>query len=185
MMISTEGTSRYLGQREVPAPFVATMDVVTTVPELRNPDVLHFADKRIKPLPLNLVNRRAIVAIYGKDSAAWHGQPIEIYVDPTVTNSQGRITGGIRLRIPARTSAPAAPKRPAAPEKSPHELLLDEYAAARTDARVDQLATWAEEQRFTPEQRDAQATARSAALERIAMAASPAAPRRQLARRSA
>lgn len=100
MIVNTSVKSPYLGQADVREPIIAVMDDVTEVAHLRNHQVLHFIDRRIKPLPLNHTNLQAIVAIYGTDTEAWEGKPIEIYVDPTVTDSRGRVTGGVRVRIP-------------------------------------------------------------------------------------
>src|SRR5262249_5245437 len=103
MKIPTKGTSRFLGQADVPAPFTAVIDRVTIDQTLRNPFVLHFAGGTVKPLPLNVINRRTLVTAYGDDDAHWRGRSIEIYVDPNVTNSRGETVGGIRLRIPQQT----------------------------------------------------------------------------------
>lgn len=113
MKIDTTASSRFLAQGDVDAPFIATIDRVKIDNALRNPYVLTFVEAWVKPLPLNLTNRRMIVAAYGEDSDHWTGKPIEIYVNPDVTNSRGEIVGGIRLRIPA--AVPAPPSRPTSP----------------------------------------------------------------------
>ena len=101
MKISTKAVSPYLNQEDVPQPIVATMDRVTLVPALRNPHVLHFEGGTPKPIPLNLTNRRALVALYGDDDSGWAGKPIEIYVDPNVNDSKGN-----RVRHPSAERPP-------------------------------------------------------------------------------
>jgi hypothetical protein len=140
MKISTKAVSPYLNQEDVPQPIVATMDCVMLVPALRNPHVLHFEGGAHKPIPLNLTNRRALVALFGDDDANWVGKSIEIYVDPNVNDSKGNRDGGIRLRAPAeRPVAVAASKpMPAAPIGKP--IQTPPPKPART---LEQNLAWA------------------------------------------
>ena len=101
MKISTKGTSRFLSQSDIAAPFTAIIQDVR-VENLKsnsgeeNKCILYFTTG--KPMVFN-VNRKTVVAAYGDDSAAWIGTPVEVYVDPNVHMGSER-TGGIRLRIP-------------------------------------------------------------------------------------
>src|SRR5580765_680080 len=101
MKVSAKASSRYLSKGDITAPFVAIMDFVRTE-TLQNPvedkDILHFTDQRVKPLVLNVTNKRVIIAAYGDESDDWNGQPIEVYVDNSVTNSRGQMVGGVRVR---------------------------------------------------------------------------------------
>lgn len=120
MKVSAKATSRYLSKGDIAAPFIAIMDFVRTE-TLQNPtenkDVLHFTDQAKKPLVLNVTNKRTIIAAYGDESDDWNGQPIEIFVDHSITNSRGEIVGGVRVRIPA--SAPVRKPTPAAASPAP------------------------------------------------------------------
>lgn len=200
MKISTNVVTPYLSKDDITDPIIVTMDTVTINTALRNPEVLHFADE-VKPLPLNLTNKRVIVGAFGDESAAWKGQRIEIYVNPDVTNSRGEVTGGIRVRIPAAAVAgPAyrptarngsaskavpAPKVTPPPTPDPqfsireaHNIILDGFAKARTQAKLDEFAQWGTGFDFTPDQTDEQSDAYHAAKDQLA--AGPASFRRPL-----
>ena len=108
MKIVAKSNSKNLRKEDVTHPFIAIisdLSVQTFEKTARSPredkDMLHFTDPNIKPLGLNVTNKRVLIAAYGDESDNWRGQPVEIYVDPNVTNSRGEIVGGIRLRIPA------------------------------------------------------------------------------------
>jgi hypothetical protein len=207
MKIDAKSNSRNLRKEDVPHPFIAIISdvqVQTFEKTARSPredkDMLHFTDPSIKPLGLNVTNKRIIIAAYGDESDNWCGQPVEIYVDPNVTNSRGEIVGGIRLRIPAGApigAAPApAPKAAQAPRPMPM-LQAPRNAAevARTAAEVaqtiegmnhaqdqDNLEEWRSWGMAiagtTQAQRDAMEAASDHAQERLAIAEAPAAPRR-------
>jgi hypothetical protein len=202
MKVSAKATSKYLSKGDIQAPFVAIMDFVRTE-TLQNPteqkDVLHFVSDTIKPLVLNVTNKRVIIAAFGDESDDWRGQCIEIYVNHEITNSSGAVVGGVRLRIPAAPApraatrndtpplpapkpAPAAPKMepPSLSQAEKHRIVLEGFAKARSEAKVHEFAAWAKNQDFTPDQDDEQSDALHAALERIALAQAPAAPRRQV-----
>jgi hypothetical protein len=87
------------------------MDFVK-IETLKNPTeekpVLHFVGNTIKPLVLNVVNRKALIAAYGDETDNWKGKPVEIYVNLDVTNSSGETVGGVRVRIPTAAPAPKA-----------------------------------------------------------------------------
>jgi hypothetical protein len=177
MKVSTKAVSPYLAQEDIADPIIVTMNNVTINTALRNQEVLHFSDE-VKPLPLNLTNKRAIVAAYGDETNAWRGQRIELYINPDVTNSKGEVTGGIRLRIPAAPPAPkptstaeaAARQRERPTPAEAHARALDGMGAAVTRDNLDQWAQWGKKLRLSPEQYDEQQDAYLAALERIATA---------------
>jgi hypothetical protein len=207
MKVSAKATSKYLSKGDIQAPFVAIMDFVRTE-TLQNPteqkDVLHFIGDTIKPLVLNVTNKRLIIAAFGDESDDWRGQCIEIYVNHDITNSSGAVVGGVRVRIPAPTGnapragarngapplpapkpAPAAPKAepPSLSQSEKHRIVLDGFVKARSEAKVHEFAAWAKNQDFTPDQDDEQSDAFHAALERIALAQASTTPRRQASAR--
>ena len=206
MKIVATGNSKNLRKEDVPQPFIAIISEVrvqTFEKTARSPredkDMLHFADPNVKPLGLNVTNKRVLVTAYGDESDNWRGQPVEIYVDPNVTNSRGEIVGGIRLRIPTAAAVgtvPApAPKAAHAPRPMP-ALQAPRNAAevARTATEVvqtidgmnhaqdqDNLEEWRSWGTAiagaTPAHRDAMDAAFDQAQERLAIAEAPAAPR--------
>jgi hypothetical protein len=213
MKIVAAGNSKNLRKEDVPHPFIAIISdirVQTFEKTARSPredkDMLHFTDPSIKPLGLNVTNKRIIIAAYGDESDNWRGQPVEIYVDPNVPNSSGQIVGGIRLRIPAAAdsrpaaaigTAPApAPKAAQAPRPMP-ALQAPRSAAevTRTAAEVaqaiegmnhaqdhknlDEWRSWGMAIAGTTQaQKDVMQAASDHAQERIALATAPATPRR-------
>ena len=213
MKIVAAGNSKNLRKEDVPHPFIAIISEVrvqTFEKTARSPredkDMLHFTDPSIKPLGLNVTNKRIIIAAYGDESDNWCGQPVEIYVDPNVPNSSGQIVGGIRLRIPAaavpRTTAAIgaapvpAPKAAQAPRPMPTlQAPRNGAEVTRTAAEVaqtieglnhaqdqDNLEQWQSWGMAiagtTQAQRDAIEAAFDRAQERLAIAEAPAAPRR-------
>jgi hypothetical protein len=208
MKIDAKSNSRSLRKEDVPQPFVATISEVrvqTFEKTARSPredkDMLHFADPTIKPLGLNVTNKRVLIAAYGDETDDWRGQPVKIYVDPNVTNSRGEIVGGIRLRIPAAAAtgtaaigAAPAPASKAAQEPRPMPALQAPRSAAevaRTAAEAAQAIdgmNHAQDQEnleawrgwgagivgTTLAQRDEMEAAFDRAQERIAIAEAPA-----------
>jgi hypothetical protein len=213
MKIDAKSNSKSLRKEDVPQPIIAIISdvrVQTFEKTSRSPredkDMLHFADPNIKPLGLNVTNKRVLIGAYGDETDHWRGQPVEIYVDPNVTNSRGEIVGGIRLRIPAA----AAPRTAAAIGTAPAPVPIAAQAPrpmpalqaprsgaelARTAAEVAQAIegmNHAQDQEnleewrswgmaiagTTPAQRDAMDAAFDHAQERHAIADAPAAPRR-------
>jgi hypothetical protein len=78
--------------------------------ELEEKLALHFHGS-YKPLLLNRTNIRILQSIYGSDSSKCLNQPICVYCDPTISYG-GRLTGGVRLRMPQPAQRPAAPPAP-------------------------------------------------------------------------
>lgn len=65
-----------------------------------------------KPLVLNSTNIQLCEAICGSDDTDhWIGKRIVLYVDPNVSYA-GKLVGGIRVRKPKPTAAPAVPPPP-------------------------------------------------------------------------
>ncbi len=204
MKIVAAGNSKNLRKEDVPQPFIAiisevrvqTFEKTARSPPREDKDMLHFADPSIKPLGLNVTNKRVLVTAYGDESDNWRGQPVEIYVDPNVTNSRGEIVGGIRLRIPAAIGAAPAPAPKTAQAPRPMPALQAPRNAAevtRTAAEVaqtiegmnhaqdqDNLEEWRScgmaIAGITQAQKEAMEAALDQAQERLAIAEAPAAP---------
>jgi hypothetical protein len=77
-----------------------------------------YFNENDKCIGLNKTNATTLVAMFGRDSTAWHGERITIY--PTKTNFQGKQVPCIRIRDrapaqaqPAQTQADAQPPAPA------------------------------------------------------------------------
>jgi hypothetical protein len=154
MKISAKGSSKYLTKEDVPTPIIAMIAGVK-IETLQNPredkPILYFAGGALKGLVLNVTNRRVMIRAYGDETDAWAGKPVEIYINPDVTNSSGEIVGGVRLRIPAPATvvSPAAAvgkpiqAPPAKPELTAEEkfnLGMQGLDNARTAERLDAWA---------------------------------------------
>ena len=114
MKISGRGESRYLSKEDIENPIRVTMKNVTEdmVKGDRGDEhkyVLHFEERNLKPMILNVGNRKRLINGFGDETDNWKGHQIEIYVDPNVEMG-GEIVGGIRVR-PVTVAAPK-PKRP-------------------------------------------------------------------------
>ena len=90
-------------------------DMVATIKGVKLEDVGNQGEQRwvlyfrelAKGLVLNVTTIRVLEGAYGDDSDGWVGKRVQIYVDPSVS-FQGRMTGGLRLRVSkAKTPAPA------------------------------------------------------------------------------
>lgn len=73
--------------------------------------VLYFREMQ-KGMVLNVTTIRVLEGAYGDDSDGWVGKRVMIYVDPNVS-FQGRVIGGLRLRV-SKKAAPAPAPAPAA-----------------------------------------------------------------------
>jgi hypothetical protein len=95
--------SRFLKQSDFEQPAMVTIagfDKVNVAPENEPAEikwVVNFAGYE-KALVLNAVNRQALGELYGSPEDAI-GQPIVVYVDPSIMFGQKRV-GGVRLRAP-------------------------------------------------------------------------------------
>jgi hypothetical protein len=206
MKIVAASNSKNLRKEDVPQPFIAIISdvrVQTFEKTARSPredkDMLHFADPNVKPLGLNVTNKRVLVSAYGDESDHWRGQPVEIYVDPNVTNSRGEIVGGIRLRIPRTAAAIGAAPAPTAAQASrpmpalqaPRNAAEVTWTAAEVAQTIegmnhaqdqDNLEEWRSWGMAIAGTSQAQKDAMDATFdntqERLAIAEAPAAPRR-------
>jgi hypothetical protein len=70
-----------------------------------------------KTLTLNKTNLRVLIAAFGDDTDKWEGRTIVAYFDPNVSYG-GRMTGGVRVKVPSQKKA-AAPKATPAPVVEP------------------------------------------------------------------
>ena len=76
--------------------------------------ILRFVGKD-KGLVLNKTNAALIASVYGDDSDAWIGKPIELY--PAQVSFQGKIVTAIRVSVPmAKKAQPPTPVVAAAGE---------------------------------------------------------------------
>lgn len=175
--------SRFIAQADVAEPIVATIANVAKE-EVRDDGgmvektVMTFTELKVKPLIMNNVNWYTCENAYGEDSDDWRGRQIEIYGDPTVMFGRERV-GGVRLRIPAKPVVPAAPKTPTPHVQRPaarphpltieqkHQIVLTGFKNARTEAKVNEFAAWANKQNFAPVQIEEQSDAQNTALERL------------------
>lgn len=94
--------------------------IVEDVGDEHSKPVVYFRGAK-KGLVLNKTNALMLADAYGKNTDAWSGQPLELYV--TRVNYQGRMVDGIRVDVPA----PALPKTEAAkPDQKPNGGSLEE-----------------------------------------------------------
>jgi len=120
MRISEAFSGNYLKATDLPQPRVLSMVTVTveTIGEEKSSKpVLRFHGEQ-RGLVLNKVNSMEIAAWYGDDTAAWTGQPVELY--STTTFFSGRQVPCIRVRRPPmqppvqyQAPAPVQPYMPA------------------------------------------------------------------------
>jgi hypothetical protein len=185
MKISPKGESKYLAQIDVPSPILATIATVR-IETLQNPredkPILHFAGNNLKPMILNVTNRRVLINAWGDETDNWNGKVIEVYVNPDITNSQGEVVGGVRVRIPVAPKPPAASNTTPAPRQAPtqqaprprvlsndekHQIVIDGYRKAQTEAKVHEFRVWAEKQNFAPHHDEEQLDEYNAAMDRL------------------
>ena len=101
--------------------------------DLEDKVALHFHGS-YKPLLLNRTNTRIIMSLYGPKTDAWVNQPICVYNDPTISYA-GRLTGGVRVRMPQQTR-PAAATVPPAPHGWPQPGNTMHGARAQAQAEA-------------------------------------------------
>jgi hypothetical protein len=110
-------------------------DVRVTVKGVQLEDITDTEQKWVvyfreypKGMVLNVTTIRVLESAYGDDSDGWIGKVVLLYVDPNVS-FQGRVVGGLRIRVPRPTKA--APTRPAPateapPQKDPDDPGFDD-----------------------------------------------------------
>jgi hypothetical protein len=179
MMFSEMFLSRFLSQDDFPQP--ATLIIAgVSMEDVRRPGgttamkpIIYFTAG--KPMVLNKTNGAVIAKLYGRNTDAWAGKPIELYADPGIKMA-GEVVGGIRVRAPKAapkgtngTSRPLAPPAKMSPAEA-HKIIVDGYKTCKTAGRVEEFKAWGEKEGFdfTDLQRDEQSDAYHAAMERIA-----------------
>ena len=98
--------------------------------------VLHFRDRRVKPLPLNMTNWDAVADIAGDDTDGWPGHQVELY--PTTTEMKGKIVDCIRIRPPPQRELATA----AAGKKPPPPPAAGNGGAAGLDDEIPFAPEW-------------------------------------------
>ncbi len=98
---------------------------------------LHIEEHE-KPMVLNSTNGQLIAVILGSENSDdWIGKRIVLYNEPGVTNLQGKVVGGIRVRAPrgraAQVNAVPKPVPAAAPKPMPKPESVMGPAAAPCD----------------------------------------------------
>ena len=119
MKISEAFSGNYLKATDLPQPRVLSMVTVTVESigeEKSSKPVLRFHGEQ-RGLVLNKVNSIEIAGWYGDDTAAWAGQPVELY--STTTFFSGRQVPCIRVRRPAMQQPMQYPVPAPAPQYMP------------------------------------------------------------------
>jgi len=121
MDISKAYQSRYLKSSDLDGEVTRTIATVG-MRLFRNDEapkpVVKFTEGR--PMVLNQVNARRIMAAYGTDTEDWVGKQITIYVDHDVTFGND-VVAGLRVRIPGNADGASKAKpgrRPPTAEES-------------------------------------------------------------------
>lgn len=91
--------------------------------EMEEKYAMHFHGS-YKPLLLNRTNIRIVMSLYGPKSESWLNNPICVYNDPTISYG-GRLTGGVRLRMPTNFQPLVPPQQqqatPFQPQATPQQ----------------------------------------------------------------
>lgn len=87
--------------------------------------IMYFRENP-KGMVLNRSSLRLLESCFGDDIEPWTGKKVIIYVDPTVS-FQGRIVGGLRLRVP---------RPPKTAEKAPPSTIAKEFDADIDDSNI-------------------------------------------------
>jgi hypothetical protein len=109
----TYNDSAYLRKEDFPLQRILTVsdvreEEVTAPGKKPKRKIVIYLEEVEKGLVLNQANGDVLFEMTGfEDPEQWIGQRVEVYNDPNVTYA-GKRVGGIRLREPARASAPAA-----------------------------------------------------------------------------
>ena len=167
--------SDYLTQDDFPAPRTLVIARVA-VNEVRQPNgkvkkaVLYFQGDKIKPMILNKTNGLTLADLYGRYPDGWVGKALEVYADPSVM-MKGKKVGGIRVKAPSQKPATngKAPGKPPLTIDQKHEIVLNGYREAKSEARLEEFAAWANNFDFSPHHHDEQSDAYQAALERLGL----------------
>jgi hypothetical protein len=68
--------------------------------------VLTLAGDPVRKLPLNKVNLGTLSDEWGVQAGLWIGKTFEAYFDKSVTDPNGKRTGGLRVRVPSSDEPP-------------------------------------------------------------------------------
>lgn len=119
MRISQTFAGNYLKAADIPQPKVLTIETVfmAKMPEGDEKPVINFAGEQ-QSLVLNKTNGVILAELYGDETAAWHGRPVELYA--TTTNFGGKMVPCLRVRPPQQ---PTAPHPAPAPQPGPAQQL--------------------------------------------------------------
>lgn len=122
--------SKYLTKEDVDGNGNGTLVTITEVhPEsmparqgspAETKNILFFAEFE-KGMVLNKVNTKMLIAnLNSAESSHWIGHKVVAWNNPDVTDLQGNIVGGIRLRMPRKqATAPQQFQQPARPAAAP------------------------------------------------------------------
>jgi len=139
MKLSDAFPSRYLSQEDIGDDPAA--ELVLTIAAVRfetlkdnhgaeeDKPIMLFQERGSKPLTLNKINGAIIGKAYGAETDKWIGEKVILYVDPNVTFG-GKVTGGIRVRIPPRDKAVTSYGK----SSPPVDLLTLDQAVANVEA---------------------------------------------------
>jgi len=79
-----------------------------------------------KGMVLNVTTIRVLESAYGDDTDVWIGKQVLLYVDPNVS-FQGRVVGGLRLRVPRPKLSPQNEPKPRTVVQQAQDRPEDEY----------------------------------------------------------
>lgn len=146
MKMSTSSDSPYLAKENVPSPIDAiiakvTFEQIKFRDKVEEKWVMHFSSPKLKPMLLNVGNRKTLKGLYGDDTDNYPGKPIGVWVNPNV-EFEGEVVGGLRLRAPGQAAASAAVAPPpvtwtfeqAIAECAKVKITRDQLIAALKDA---------------------------------------------------
>jgi len=139
MKLNEAFPSRYLSQEDIGDD--PSAELVLTIASVRfetmkdnhgveeDKPVMLFQEAGAKPIVLKKVSGALLAKAYGPDTDDWTGKKIALFVDPNVTYG-GRVTGGIRVRIPPREKAATSYGK----SSPPVDLLTLEQAVTNVEA---------------------------------------------------
>jgi uncharacterized membrane protein len=119
MNIRELSKSRYLTKEDVGAGMLVTVkggdwETVSATGQPEETKWVCYFNEVEKGIVINPTNGHLMAMVTGsEDSDGWIGKKIVLYTDPTVTNKQGKIVGGIRIRAPKGQAAKATAPKPA------------------------------------------------------------------------
>jgi len=131
MNISGLSESNYLKKEDVMPPITVTIsgleqkNMAKEGEPVENKYILTWMEN-IKPMVLNMTNGQLIAHVLGSEETDdWRGKQITLYNDPSVSFG-GKLTGGIRVQIPAGNPAPVQQGYAPANDPAPTGPLNDD-----------------------------------------------------------